>query len=308
MLSDPKKRAAYDTGGFGSTAGIPPEDLFAGVNFDEIFGGLGFGMGEGLFDRFFGRRRHAGPVPGRNLELTLEVTLEKIARGGEETLHVKHPGACTACHGSGARAGTAPRSCDTCHGSGQHVSTRVERGMTVRQITVCGACNGRGNVIDQPCGECHGSGVVERDETIAVKIPAGLEEGTMLRIPGRGLPGRDPGAPAGDLFVTVYSAPDPRFERRGADLWHSATIPLHDAVLGNSLEVPTLEGHAAVKVPPGTQPDSVLRLRGKGLPRFGGGGRGGLFVRLQVAVPTELSTEERKLYEQLRLLARKSRP
>lgn len=244
-------------------------------------------------------------MPGQNLELSIEVPLEKIARGGEETIRVKRPSSCTACHGSGALAGTAPRTCDACHGSGQHVSSRSDGGMMVQQITVCSTCQGRGQVIDKPCIQCNGSGSVERDDAIEVKIPVGLEEGTILRIPGRGLASRDAGGPPGDLFVTVYSAPDPRFERHGADLWYTTRVQLLDAVLGTSLEVPTLEGHATVKVPPGTQPDSVLRLRGKGLPRFRGSGHGGLFIRLQVAVPTQLSAEEQTLYEQLRALTRK---
>jgi len=287
----------------GPGGGIPPEDLFAGINFDEIFGGMGFGFDQGLFDRIF-RRRAAGPMPGQNVEISIEIPLEKVAHGGEETIHVKRPAVCSACHGSGAFAGTAPRGCEPCHGSGQHISTRRESGVTVQQITVCSACQGRGSVIDKPCSECAGSGSVELDEEIDVKIPAGVEEGTALRIPGRGQPSRAVGGSPGDLFVVVYGAPDLRSERRGADLWHVATIGVPDAVLGTSLEVPTIDGHASVKVPPGTQPGAVLRLRGKGLPRFGGGGHGAIFVRVEVALPQQLSNEERKLYERLQALSK----
>ncbi len=303
MLSDPQKRAAYEAGGFVPGAGIPPEDLFAGMNFDDIFRDLGFGFGESLFDRLF-RRRPAGPARGENLEVSIEVPLEKIAHGGEEPVHVKRPVSCAACRGTGAFAGAAPRSCTACKGTGQHVIRRREANVTVQQITVCSACGGRGSIIERACSECGGSGSIERDQVIEVKIPFGLEEGMVLRIPGRGLPSEQAGGRPGDLFVAVYSASDSRFERRGADLWHSVAVSVADAALGTSLEVPTLEGRASVKIPPGTQPGTVFRLGGKGLPRFDGG-YGELFVRLQVVLPEHLSTEERKLYEQLRTLSRK---
>lgn len=303
VLSDPKKRAGYDAGGFIPGVGIPPEDLFAGINFDEIFRDLGFGFGERFFDRIF-RRRAAGPIAGENLEVSIEVPLEKVAHGGEESVHVKRPVICTACRGSGAMAGTAARSCTACKGSGQHVIRRREANVMVQQITVCSACRGRGSIIDRPCTDCGGTGSIQRDEVIELKIPVGIEEGMVLRIPGRGLPSEQAGGAAGDLFVAVYTAPDPRFERRGADLWNNAVVPVADAVLGTSLEVPTLEGHATVKIPPGAQSGTMFRLRGKGLPHFDGG-RGELFVRMQVVLPEHLTAEERRLYEQLRAVGRK---
>jgi molecular chaperone DnaJ len=299
ILSDPNKRAAYDAGQLGG-AGIPPEDLFGGINFEEIFGGLGFGFGDSFFDRIFRRHRRRGPEPGANLEIDVEVPLDKIAHGGEETVHLRHPAVCPSCNGSGAAAGTAPRQCAVCHGTGQRSTTRQEGGITFAQISGCAACGGRGSIVDKPCAQCAGSGRVEREETLEVRIPPGAEEGMALRVPGRGMPSTEPGGPPGDLFVVIRTAPDRRFERRGADLWHNATIGIPDAVLGTTLEVPTLDGPASVKVPAGTQPGSVLRLRNKGLPRFGGGGRGALYVNLQVVVPQRLSAEERKLYERLR--------
>jgi molecular chaperone DnaJ len=143
---------------------------------------------------------------------------------------------------------------------------------------------------------------VVRDETLTVTIPVGVEEGMALRIPGRGMPSREAGGTPGDLFVVVRSAPDHRFERRGADLWRDETVPAVEAILGTTLEVPTLGAPTTVAVPPGTQPDTVLRLRGKGLPEFGGGRRGDLYLRLRVHIPEQLSAAERKLYEQLRTL------
>ena len=308
ILSDPKKRAAYDAGGPGA-ADIPPEDLFGDIDFDEIFGGLGFGFGESLFDRIFRRRRRPrGPRPGANLEVDVEVPLEKIASGGQETVQLRRPVTCPSCNGTGSAAGTAPKQCEACHGSRQHSTTRQEGGITFAQITVCTTCQGRGSLIEKPCAQCAGSGRVERNESLEITIPVGAEEGMVLRVAGRGMPSTEASGPPGDLFLIVTTVRDPRFERRGTELWHDAVIPIAGAVLGTTLDVPTLDGHASVKVPAGTQPGSVLRLRNKGLPRFGGGARGALYVNLRVVVPQQLSPEERKLYERLRSLEKASNP
>jgi molecular chaperone DnaJ len=305
VLSDPKKRSEYDAGGFAGVAGFTPEDLFGGINFDEIFGGLGFdfGLGGGVFDRFF-RRRKAGPARGENLEVVVRVPLEGIARGGQEKVRLKKRETCPACRGSGAKAGTQPKKCESCGGTGRRVTSRRDAGVMFQSITSCVACYGRGETIEQPCPECKGAGEVEREETLTVNIPPGVEEGMVLRVPGHGLPSRDAGGGAGDLFVVVQSAPDPRFQRDGADLWHREEMSVVDAVLGTSLQVPTLNGNVKVTVPPGTQPDSVLRLKGKGLPHFGTKGRGDLFLRIQLRIPDKLGSEERKLWERLRAVGR----
>jgi molecular chaperone DnaJ len=177
----------------------------------------------------------------------------------------------------------------------------------IQQISVCPACGGRGNVIDKPCPACGGTGATEREEILSVTIPAGVEEGMALRIPGRGMPSRETGGQAGDLFVVVRSAPDPRFERDGADLWRSETITVADAVLGTKLTVPTLGHPAEVTIPPGTQLDTVLRVRGKGLPEFGGRQHGDLYLRIRVRIPEHLSAEERELYRRLRILGEPGR-
>jgi molecular chaperone DnaJ len=305
VLSDPKKRAAYDSSGFAGVAGVSPEDLFGGINFDEIFGGRGFGFdfgGENFFDRFLHRR---GPRRGEDLAVELEIPLEHVMTGGEETVRVARLELCPDCKGSGAQAGTQPRPCKTCKGTGRKIAARREGGIMVQQITTCPECDGRGQFIDTPCPKCDGRGEVEREEKLTVKIPAGVEDGMTLRAPGRGAASEDPQGKPGDLLVIVHSKPDPRFERRGEHLWRSETIEVADAALGTSLKVPTLDGEASVKVPPGTQPDAILRLKGKGLPRFGGSGRGDLFLRFQVHVPERLSLEEQKLYQRLQALARK---
>jgi len=309
ILSDPKKRADYDARGFAGVAGFTPEDLFSGIDFGDLFGDLGFGFdfGGGLFDRLF-RRGGAGPRRGQDVEAALTIPLRRVNLGGEETVRISRPVTCPSCHGSGAKAGTAPRKCGECGGTGRKVIAHQEKGgVHFQQISTCPACGGVGTIIDKPCKECGGRGEVDRMETLQVNIPVGIEEGTALRIPAHGLPAREPNAPAGDLYVVVRSEPEPRFERMGADLWRTETVELIDAVLGTRIKVPTLEGTIEVAVPAGTQADSVLRLRGKGLPSFGGGHRGDLNLRIEVHIPERLSAKERKLYEQLRDMAKEDR-
>jgi molecular chaperone DnaJ len=305
ILSDPKKRAQYDSGGFAGVADFSPEDLFAGIDFGDIFGDLGLGFdfgGGGLFERLFRHRRH-GPQRGQDLEVLLQVPLARIQHGGEETVRFTRPVTCPDCHGSGAKAGTAPRQCETCQGTGRKVVSHTQKqGVRFQQITTCPDCQGRGTIIDTPCPTCHGAGRTEKEDSLKVHIPAGAEEGMALRVQGHGLPSPDNQGPPGDLYVIVRSAPDPRFERLGADLWRSETLEVADAVLGIHRRIPTLDGSVEVTVPPGTQPDEVLRLRGKGLPVYGSQRHGDLNIRIQVHIPENPTAKERELYEQLRRL------
>ena len=308
VLSDPNKRKDYDSGGFAGVAGFSPEDLYSGIDFGDLFGGLNFDFGGGLFDSFFGRRRR-GPPRGANIEVDVVVPLERVARGGEETVRVMRPQVCPACGGSGAKAGTKPRSCAACGGTGRQTRSRREGkgSVVIQQISTCPACHGRGSVIEQFCAQCAGRGELEREEALTVHIPVGVEEGMALRLAGRGMQSPDKSGRPGDLFVVVRSAPDPRFQRAGADLWHERSIPVADAALGTTLSVPTLDKPAEVTVPAGAQPGAVLRLRGKGLPQFGGTRRGDLYLRLLVEIPQLLAPEERALYEKLRAVSRKAR-
>jgi len=299
VLSDPKKRAEYDSAGFAGVAGFSPEDLFGGIDFDSIFADLGFGLGGGIFDRFF-RRRPAGPVPGEDIEIVATVPLSTIASGGEHRIRFARVAVCPDCKGSGAKKGTQPRACASCGGTGLKTTSRREQGVFIRQSTPCPDCRGRGTIIEHACPTCAATGRVEAEESLIVKIPAGADEGLVLRVPAKGHPSPDAGGRAGDLLVIVRSAPDSRFRRDGADLLHAREIEVADAVLGTELPVPTLDGSITVKVPPGTQPDSELRLRGKGLPRFGARGRGDLYVRLAVRLPERLTADERRLWEKLR--------
>jgi molecular chaperone DnaJ len=308
VLSDPDKRRKYDTGGFEGIADFSPEDLFAGIDFGDIFGDGGFGFdfgGGSIFDRLF-RHHRAGPARGQDLEVRLAIPLEHVYHGGEETVRYSRFIKCPTCNGSGAKPGTEPRKCEACAGTGQKVITREQQkeagSVRFQQITVCPVCHGKGIFIDSPCEQCHGRGQIDKEESLKVQIPVGIEEGMSLRIAGHGMPSEQPGGLAGDLYVTVSSVPDDRFERSGADLWRRETLEIVDAVLGTKIKVPTLDGEVEVKIPAGTQPEEVLRLRGKGLPRFGGGGKGDLNLGIQVHIPERLTPEEKALFEQFRAL------
>ena len=306
ILSDPKKRAEYDARGFAGVEGFSKEDLFSGINFDDIFGGLNFDFGFGgrsPFNGFF-QRRSKGPARGANIEVEVAIPLERVANGGEEIVRLRRPATCTACHGTGAEGGATPKKCDACNGSGRitRSSRKEKEHILIQQISICPACHGSGSIIEHPCSRCRGSGEMEQDEDLTVKIPQGVEEGMALRIPGKGMPSPDTGGVTGDLFVVVRTRQDPRFERIGADLLRHENISLTDAVLGTKLEVPTLDGSASVTIPPGTQPGDVLRLKNKGLPEFGNGHLGELYLRIAVKIPEKLSHEERELYEQLRAI------
>jgi len=307
VLSDPKKRAEYDNRGFAGVSGFTPEDLFGGINFGDIFGNQWpdeeFGFGGGLFEQLF-RHRRAGPRKGSDVEVELVILLSRVAQGGEETLRFMRQAVCDECQGSGAEKGSRPVTCTSCRGTGRVTRSRREgRGnIFVQQTSICPTCRGSGVIIEHPCRACHGAGRVERVESLAVSIPPGIEDGTALKVAGKGEASSEPGGQSGDLFVVVKSAPDARFSRAGADLWREETISVPDAVLGTTLDVPTLEADASVTVPPGTQPDSVLRLRGKGLPQFQARGHGDLYLRVKVHVPERLSARERDMYEKLRAL------
>lgn len=305
VLSDPKKRTEYDARGFSGVEGFSREDLYRDINFDDIFGGLNVDFGS-PFEGFF-HHRHTGPAQGANIETELYISLARVAAGGEEQLRLSRPVTCTSCHGTGAAGGANPETCQTCKGSGRITMSRRQdkQHLLIQQISSCPDCHGRGSFIAYPCRECHGRGEIEVGENLTVKIPQGVEDGMALRISGHGMPSRDAGGMSGDLFVIIRLKPDERFERNGADLVRRETIALTDAVLGTMLQVPTMDGTASVKVPAGTQPDTVLRLKKKGLPEFGSGRHGDLFVRISVHVPEQLSFEERGLYEQLRNLAGK---
>ena len=275
------------------------EDIFGRDFFESFFGRSG-GLGGSLFEQFFGggvvgRRR--GPAAGLDTHVEVELTLEDVARGGRKEITVRYPMTCPACRGTGAE-GERLVTCPTCAGRGQ-VSSAQRRGHSqFITITTCPKCNGRGQWPEAPCPRCHGDGRLEEDRTIAVDIPPGVPDGVRLRVPARGL-AADAGAPPGDLYVGIRVAPHERFVRDGDDVLIDLPISFSQAALGTEVEVPTLDGRSRLQVPAGIQSHTVLRLRGKGLPRFQGRGRGDELVRVVVVTPTHLTAEERRLLEQL---------
>jgi molecular chaperone DnaJ len=308
VLSDPKKRKEYDNRGFAGVSGFSQEDLFNGINFDEIFrgGGFGFdlgGFGGGMFDGFFQRGRQRG-LRGEDIRVQVVVPLKKIVTGGDEEIQISHPRVCPVCHGMGGASENDVHTCKSCNGTGKQVSTRRENNVSYQEIRTCPVCGGRGKIIDRPCPKCHGTGRIDEPERLTVTIPAGAEEGMVLRVPSHGRPSSAPEGKPGDLLVIVRTAYDPHFKRDGADLWHVQTIELVDAVLGAEIDVSTLEGSVTVTVPQGTQPNAVLRLGGKGLPHFGNARRGDLYLRLNIHIPEYITDEERELYAKLRRLGR----
>lgn len=286
VLSDPEKRRRYDRfghdaarGGAGGGPNFEATDLSA---FAEIF--------EGLFGQVFGRGRKARV--GRDLEAELSVTFVDAARGADKPLTIERPAPCRRCEGAGAEPGTGTTACATCSGRGE---IRTQRGIFVSSRP-CTACSGRGRLIDVPCRECSGSGAVVRKEDLRVRIPAGVEDGAIRTVRGGGEVA--PGG-SGDLHVTIRIEPHPLFVRDGADVRCTVPISFPQAVIGATIEIPTLDGRVSMKVPPGTQSGKQFRLRGKGIPLYGGAGSGDQLVSIVVEVPTKLSREQRKLVEQL---------
>jgi molecular chaperone DnaJ len=299
VLSDPEKRAQYDrlghaafqAGGAGAAGGGP----FAGFDFGD-FAGFPF---DDLFESFFGfgaatAARRDRPQRGADIRVDLELTFEEAAFGCERTVTLSRLEACQACGGSGAAPGTGPTACPTCRGTGQ---VRTARATAIGQfVTVhtCPACGGRGRVIREPCPECRGRGRAERRRSIALRVPPGIADGEALRLEGEGEAGARGGRP-GDLIVQVHVRPHVLFRRDGDDVVSDLKVGFAQAALGAEVTAQTLDGPVAVHIPEGTQPGSTLRLRGHGIPRRRGHGRGDHVLHVQVEVPTSLTPEEREL-------------
>ncbi len=287
VLGDPEKRRRYDM--FGSAGvgafGFDPS-VFA--DFSDILGDF-FGLGD-----LFGRRR-GGPRRGSDLRYNLELTLEEAAQGTETQLQIPRVEACDACQGSGSAPGTEPAACSACGGSGQ---VTFQQGFFSVART-CGRCRGTGKMITSVCKECRGQGQVPRERRIQVKIPAGVDTGSQLRIAGEGEAGAQ-GGPPGDLYVVVRVEEHAFFQRDGDHLLCEVPISFTQAALGGVLEVPTLDGGTAkVSVPEGTQTGATFRVRGHGVPHLGSRGKGDLVVAVRVVTPTRLTAEQRKLLDQL---------
>jgi molecular chaperone DnaJ len=294
VLSDEKKRARYDQHGHAGVEGQghagqgfnSMEDIFA--QFGDVFGG------GSIFDQFFGGggggRQH--PNQGASLKLGLEISFREAVQGCTKTIDLRRHEPCGTCKGTGAKPGTKPKTCAMCGGHGQ---VRQGQGFFIVQTT-CPQCGGSGKMIADPCKDCKGQGQVPEKVTIKVRIPAGIEDGSRLRVAGEGEAGRENG-PRGDLFVQVRVAADPFFERHEDHLVCKIPVTYAQATLGGELEIPTLEGSAKLRIPAGTQPGEILRMRGLGVP--GERGRGDQLVVVQLSVPKKVSERQRELLAEL---------
>lgn len=293
ILSEPQKRAAYDQyghagvdpqagmGGFGGAGGAGFADAFGGI-FDEIFGGRSSGGGRSNIYR------------GADLRYNLEITLEQAAHGTETKIRIPTMEECEICHGSGAKPGTQPKTCPTCGGSGQ---VRLQQGFFSIQQT-CHKCHGTGRFIADPCKNCGGAGRVKQHKTLAVKIPAGVDEGDRIRLAGEGEHGVN-GGPPGDLYVQIHLKQHPVFQRDHNDLHCEMPISFTTAALGGEIEIPTLDGAAAIKIPPETQSGRVFRLRGKGIKGVRSHTHGDLMCHVVVETPVNLTDRQKELLREL---------
>ena len=298
VLSDKDKRAKYDqfghagvdpnfgAGGFGGGAG-GFGDIDLGDLFGSFFGGGGFGG--------FGGQSQANPnAPkrGASLRASLTITFQEAMAGVDKEISLNRTESCSACHGTGCAAGTTAEICPDCRGTGQVRIQRGGGGFAFTTTAPCSKCRGTGKIIHQPCPDCHGEGQVRRSRKVKVHIPAGIDDGQTISMRGQGNGGIN-GGPAGDLLVTVAVIPDPRFQRDGYDLYLEQAVSFPQAVLGAELQIDTIDGKVKYTLPAGTQTGTTFRLRGKGVPSINGRGRGDQYVTVRVAVPTNLTAEQK---------------
>ena len=298
VLSDEQKRAQYDqfghaafeNGGMGGGGGFGGAGGFGG------FGGSGM---EDIFDMFFGgqggrggRSSKAGPQRGADLRFDLEISFEEAAFGLEKEINLYRDEVCDHCHGEGAEPGSKVETCPECNGSGYVRFTQNTMFGQMVNERPCSRCKGEGKIISEPCKECHGKGTVKRNKKLKVKIPAGVDNGSRLRVSNEGEAGAK-GGPSGDLYVYLYVKPHKFFERDGTTVLCEVPINIVQATLGADIKVPTLDGQVTMKIPEGTQPGKVMRIKGKGIPSLRNSSRGDQLVRIKVVVPTKLSDKQK---------------
>jgi len=296
ILSDAQKRAQYDQ--FGVT-----DDTPGGGGFGGGFEGFSAGGFDDIFDVFFGgggggrRSRQQGPRRGEDLRYDLELTLEEAAFGISKEIQIYHLEACSGCEGSGRKPGTPKVTCSHCNGTGQIKTVQRTLLGSFSQVMACHHCNGSGEVVKNPCDRCAGRGIEKKKKTLSVDIPAGVDTGTKLRVPREGNFGEPNGEP-GDLYVFLSVRDHQFFKREGDDIYIEVSISVGQAILGTEIEVPTLDGKAMLKIPSGTQPGTLFRLKGKGVSHLRASGRGDQHVRVQVQIPTTLSSKEKALIQE----------
>lgn len=294
ILSDTSKRAAYDQYGH------------AGVDTSAAGAGHGQGFGDAFSDIFgdiFGMRGGGGRSNvhrGADLRYNLEITLEQAARGSETKIRIPTMTTCDTCNGSGAKPGTSPKTCSTCDGHGQ---VRMQQGFFSIQQT-CPKCHGSGKMITSPCSSCHGAGRIKQHKTLNVKIPIGVDDGDRIRLSGEGEAGIN-GGPAGDLYVVIQLSSHPVFQREGNDLHCEIPISFATAALGGEIEVPTLEGHAKIKISAETQTGKIFRLRGKGIKGVRSHSAGDLLCHVAVETPVNLTARQKELLQELEDISQK---
>ncbi|MCL2688054.1 MAG: molecular chaperone DnaJ [Methanobrevibacter sp.] len=300
VLSDEEKRQTYDQFGHAGMDGFSNEDIFRNVNFEDIFQGFGGGFDVGnIFDMFGfggGRARH-GPQRGSDIYTEIDITLEEAASGIEEDITINRDVECPTCHGSKSEPGSEAETCQTCGGTGQVkqvTNTILGQMMNVRP---CPDCGGEGKIITNPCKNCNGRGKVKKSNVISIKIPAGVESGARLRVSNEGNAGDRHGG-YGDLIVLINVEPHELFERSGPNLYFEQQISFPQASLGDTIDIPTIDGEVELKIPPGTQSGSVFRLRGQGMPVLRRNGKGNLYVTANVVVPQKLNENQKKLLKE----------
>ena len=305
VLHDPQKRQQYDQfgfdgpgmGGFGGgfSGGFSMDDIFS--MFGDVFGGRG---GFGGFGG--GRSRQPAQFRGADLRLKVKLTLQEIATGSTKKFKVRKDVSCPHCHGSGAEAGSSSETCPNCHGSGVEIRTQQSIFGMMQTQSTCHVCGGEGTIIKNKCAHCHGEGVVKGEEVVEINIPAGVAEGMVVNVPGKGNAGRHNGV-NGDIQVFIEEEPNDTFIRDGNNLLYNLLLDFPTAALGGTVDIPTIEGNTVkIKIEPGTQPGKTLRLRDKGLDPVRGYGneKGDLIVNISVYVPKTLSKEEKKAVEQFK--------
>ncbi|WP_130863539.1 molecular chaperone DnaJ [Bacilliculturomica massiliensis] len=300
ILSDPEKKDKYDRFGH---AGVDPNAGFGGGG---GFSGGGFGGFEDIFSDLFGgggfggfsQGRRNGPRKGQDLQKHVDISFEEAAFGVKKEIKLTKNVVCDECHGSGAEAGTSKKTCPVCNGSGQVQSVQRTPFGQFATSRPCDRCGGTGQIIEKPCAKCSGSGQVRKTVTIAVDIPAGVDNDSVITIRGQGEPGSN-GGPNGDLYLVMNVKPHKLFKRKGNDLWIEMPITFTQAALGDELVVPTLSEKVQYKIPAGTQPETVFRLKGKGIKGLRSGKPGDLYVKVNLEVPTKLSAKQKKQIQEL---------
>ncbi len=303
VLSDPQKRQRYDQFGH---AGVDPSYGAGGAGGYGGFGGFGgFSSDDGIdlgdiFDSFFGGGMGGGrsgsdpnaPRRGSDIATSCTISFMEACKGVSVGIDVNRSEVCDTCNGSGAQPGTTPKTCSECGGSGKIRFTQRTLFGNMQSTRTCSKCGGRGKTIDTPCSGCRGTGRVQKKQTITVNVPAGIDDGQILRVAGQGNMGQN-GGQRGDLNVKIFVKKDPLFERKGFDIWTEIPITYSQAVLGDEITVPTIDGNVTYNIPAGTQPDTIFRLRGKGVQRLQRDGRGDQLVKVVLEVPKNLNKKQK---------------